>query len=435
MGAEDYDPEILGYSPKFAALIRAARLDQGCFSKRLLNSGSMGITISPDNRTIAGGRSNGIELFDINTSERSRGFLLSEKDTAEVHSEGNHLRDVIYNIAFTPDSRFVAAGDRKGNVYLWDLATRALRWLKDGAKKGGSFEGGGEGHGFDAVVAASPDGRIVVSSGPDGFVRGWDVETGSLMAEVDLSSAGRPFVDDTTMRSEEDEERRTGRTYPFEKLGHTIEEIRSIFRVYSLAFSPDGRWIACGMGTHREVVDPLLVIDTRARPWKVRRVTEYPVRERPAWWGKPGEMDFTFTTIFQLSFSNDGHWLLTCSGEGARLYNTRVTSFDGSGEWTVGPVIGYDWYADREVKGAGFRTVGAQFIGKTDIIVILHEGGIIEALDRKRPDKPIWVAFAGTGEEDSYDGSLTTSLDGRWIAVGRHGGPGLVLIDLGLYDI
>jgi WD40 repeat protein len=68
-------------------------------------------------------------------------------------------------VAFAPDGKTLAAGNRAGDVVLWDLATREKRVLK--------------GH-KDVVrsVAFSPDGKTLASGAQDNTIRLWEPTLG-----------------------------------------------------------------------------------------------------------------------------------------------------------------------------------------------------------------------------------------------------------------
>jgi WD40 repeat protein len=64
-------------------------------------------------------------------------------------------------VAFSPDSRTVAAGGPDGKVRLWDVATGKLKETL-------------EGHGSEVYsVAFSPDGKTLASVSQDQTIRLW----------------------------------------------------------------------------------------------------------------------------------------------------------------------------------------------------------------------------------------------------------------------
>jgi hypothetical protein len=76
-------------------------------------------------------------------------------------------------------------------------------------------------------------------------------------------------------------------------------------------------------------------------------------------------------------------------------------------------------------------TNGAAFIGGTSVVAILHDNGIIEAVDVQNTnnthDFGIGVTAISVGDMDV---ALATSPDGRWIGVGQRRGIGFAVIDV-----
>ena len=277
--------------------------------------------------------------------------------------EAGYLSYIIHSVAFTPDSHTIAAGDENGNLFCWDVATGALLWRKDGKKHGWAKDyqprllsskqqqawvddpavpNRREGHGRGAVVASSPDGRIIASSGADGFVRAWMARTGALVAEVNMARAGWPIEvevpeDDEDMIMLDTTFVKAYRGFPYSEA-----EYKPGFGVDALAFSPDGAWIACSMaGSSSPAVDPVLAID--ARSWTPYQVALFPhPRSRKRWWDN--EHIPVYCGANHVSFSPDGRWLLTDGEEGARIYAITMEESEQDSprfHLTGGDIIGY----------------------------------------------------------------------------------------------
>jgi WD40 repeat protein len=141
------------------------------------------VAFSPDDKVLAVTDGDAIGLWNTETWQRVGDYMIGQ--TSEVTS-----------IAFSPDGKRIAAGDRGGTLRLWDTATQQPIG-KPMVGHDGSIFG----------VAYSPDGKRIVSGSFDDTLRLWDAATGSAI--------GEPM------------------------LGHTAP-------VSTVAFSPDGRLIASG---------------------------------------------------------------------------------------------------------------------------------------------------------------------------------------------
>jgi WD40 repeat protein len=128
---------------------------------------ALDIAFSPDGRTLAAGEryEKRITLWDLQTSP-SRSIL---QDSSVA----------IFSVAFSPDGSLLAAAcsvDRL--VRAWDTSSGGLR-----------FRAAGQAGGTN-VVRFSPDGGLLITSGSDGMVRIWKAETGEPIVGRD----GRPML-------------------------------------------------------------------------------------------------------------------------------------------------------------------------------------------------------------------------------------------------
>ena len=153
------------------------------------------VSFSPDGRTLASGSADStVRLWDALTGAHVRTL------------EGHKYR--VYSVAFSPDGRTLASGSNDNTVRLWDAVTGAhIRTLEEHL-----YEHKSEVY----SVAFSPDGRTLASGGREGLwrdglrkraVRLWDAVTGVQIRHFGVE------LDDA----------------------------------YSVAFSPDGRTLACGI--------------------------------------------------------------------------------------------------------------------------------------------------------------------------------------------
>jgi WD40 repeat protein len=100
--------------------------------------------------------------------------------TGEVLASLPGKAEDLTGVAFSPDGKWLAAGDKDGTVKVWDWAARELRWTLEGHTASVN------------TVAFSPDGRRLVSgSGGDklnpvrpGEVKLWDPATGEELLSL-----------------------------------------------------------------------------------------------------------------------------------------------------------------------------------------------------------------------------------------------------------
>ncbi len=125
--------------------------------------------------------------------------LISDGEDLSVYA----LYSGVLAVAFSPDGRYIATGDDQGDVGLWDLdsGSRNVWWKRLGGEV--------------VVVTFSPDGRYVAADGSD--------SDGPYVALLGIDSGT--------------ESQRTG-------IGETSDRAS---RVNSIAFSPNGNYVAIGV--------------------------------------------------------------------------------------------------------------------------------------------------------------------------------------------
>jgi WD40 repeat protein len=248
----------------------------GCLDARILGrteneSGVRveAIAFSPDGKLLAGhGSGRGAWLFDLQARTIKRRL---------------ETEDEIKSLAFSPDGKLPAAGDDHNAITLWDVASGAqVRQMK-------------EHEGTVTSLAFSPDGKLLVSGGGDDTTRFWDVAGGNQLRRVKggtnyatvnavaFSPDGRSVANgalqllDTTSGTVQDT--LDDISGPLDRLvfspggellagaslsniplwdGRTGRLLRKLKAqenlITSIAFSPDGRFLASGAGWQHTVL-------------------------------------------------------------------------------------------------------------------------------------------------------------------------------------
>ena len=79
----------------------------------------------------------------------------------------------VFTLAYRPDGKQIASGDKDGRIILWDAGTGEAQhqW-----KKGESV----------SSVVYSGDGRLLASSSSEGMIRLWRPDTGKLIRSISV---------------------------------------------------------------------------------------------------------------------------------------------------------------------------------------------------------------------------------------------------------
>ncbi len=187
------------------------------------------IVFSPEGRLVASAAEN-IVLWDAATRE---------KIARLEHTS------IVWNLAFSPDGRWLVSTHGDGSILLWDVAER---------ERIANFN---EHSGAVRAVAFSPDGRRVASASEDRSIIIWDAEGGQKQAVLgghDTRVTAVAFSHDDQWLASADQGGTTklwnlarrepswAYKYLYEGRGETSN--------YCVAVSPDGRWVATSAGVY-----------------------------------------------------------------------------------------------------------------------------------------------------------------------------------------
>jgi WD40 repeat protein len=184
------------------------------------------VTFSPDGRTVAaGGKDGTVNRWDAATGQPKEPWRW-------------HVGEV-RPVAYSPDGRLLASGGKDGTLQLLDAVTGRRRHVFRGST-------------LFTHLAFSPDGRTLaaVDASPIATLRIWDLameKERTLTGHTSriLALAFHPGSSKVATASEDDTVRLWDATSPGQE--ERIIDVRGIGKPYSLAFSPEGRFLAVGL--------------------------------------------------------------------------------------------------------------------------------------------------------------------------------------------
>jgi WD40 repeat protein len=247
LAAGSAEGEIRLYDARTGALVRVTG-SEPC-------RGVHAVAFAPDGVTIASG---GLEMDKtLKTWNVRTGALIQ---TLLGHGTVGQLYAEINSVAFSPGGKLIASAGRDGQVIVWNL-------------EGGTLLHRLGGHRGAAVgLAFAPGGQMLASGGEDRLIRIWDIASGRLIRTLDghrdavcalafspsgdiLASADTDWAHHRGRDASRFPGPDTGRRGEWRLWDASTGAIQRTKaepdRVSSLAFSPDGQSLACGVG--REV--------------------------------------------------------------------------------------------------------------------------------------------------------------------------------------
>ena len=348
------------------------------------------IAYSPDGKLVASG-AEGVVLWDAVTHQKLARF------------EHNA---VVWNVAFSPDGRWLVSTHADGALLVWDVAEREL--VSNLSEHSGAVR----------AVAFSPDGRSAVSGSEDRSVTIWNTETGhkeTVLAGHETRVTSVVFTHDGSQLASGDQD---GVIALWDRRDHRARW-RSGPSVWSASYaidvSPDGRRLATSNGLHATADGKTLVWFRATRVW-------------------------TFATIYGATFSPDGQrlalvtdtgWVLIADGVSGRLLEkvyvpaTHQISVDFSpdGKWLVtgedqGAVRLWSVSPLRETAILGRHTARVKSVAFAPDVETVASAGDDKMIALWDVERRKLRTRIGTHASPIY--SIAFSPDGRRLISGEH---------------
>ncbi|MRR18007.1 MAG: WD40 repeat domain-containing protein, partial [Deltaproteobacteria bacterium] len=233
-------------------------------------------------------------------------------DVPEISVQTGHSRS-ISSIVFSPDGKYLASGGQDNRARIWDV--------ESGRQVRTSTTGFTDAFSWILSLAFSPDGSRLAAGGFTSDIMIWDAKTGG---DVRTIPVGGKYLSDATsvafspdgsriaaacaLREDNNVHRYVIQLFDA-KTGNRIRMLREQTQQFaSVAFSPDGKYLASGTGVYGANVS-----DSVVRLWHVKSGKEF--------------QRFTGHTggVLRVAFSPDGQYLASAGKDGKIiLWDMRI---------------------------------------------------------------------------------------------------------------
>jgi WD40 repeat protein len=321
------DKETIFYMPERSDRIDQVNLQNNEITPLYNNptsSSDLSFVLAPDGSTVASYR---IQKVYSTDQEPSAGVVLRDALTGkDLHSFQSEISksEAVYSVAYSPDSKYLAAGGGDNHVRVYKVDSGAL--VMDGS------------HDSDVKsVVFSPDGKLVVSAGEDAAVRFWDAGTGSrvytlmgfteTISLINFCSQGRElfigFSDGSVQKWSLDEKGLPAQRIKFEDAadGQALKLEPADNTVMKI--SPDGQLL-------------LTIQNAKTQVWNL----------------KTGLLQVTLPEYsgqtYMMKFSPDGEWFAVLNDAGGvNLWQTETGEFASSLQTDFSRVYAMDFHPTK----------------------------------------------------------------------------------------